>query len=283
MEKLLNKLRDKLRTSFINIGDIESKKNLTKYEDSLFLSITNCGLNWQKKKIESLFENGSVSELEIDSDEMKLVKENGWISECLKPSKKGHYFINLNGLYSIEKKKKSNLKTNLIDILQNNFYQGINWTLKDEEKLIISLLIIFNAFDKESSFSFTKESEEVIWEFMKTKLAKGLEEIGVCNSFIKKIDDKSTKYASAQNFISGHPNVLSRTGFFIPNNGKYHLALKEANDEFFLVNLLFSELGYFEKVKYVELIELLGRELFMKSILKDKFYFNESLRKKILQ
>jgi hypothetical protein len=283
MEKLLNELRNNLRISFINIGDIESEKSLNKYEDSLFLAIANCGLNWQKKKIESLFENGSISELKIDSDELKNILEQGLISECLKPSKKGFYFINLKGLYIIEKKKISNLKTNLIDILQNNFYQEINWTLKDEEKLIISLLIIFNAFNTENSFSLTRENEEEIWVFMKTKLAKGLEEIGLCNSFKKKIDDKSTKYASAQNFISGHPNVLSRTGFFIPNNGKYYLNLKDTNDEKFLIDLLFSGYGYLEKVKYVEFIELLGRELFIQSILKDKFYFNESLRKKILQ
>ncbi len=283
MEKLLYELKNNLRNSFVNIGDVESEKILAKYENSLFLAISYCGLNWQKKKIESLFENGSICKLNIDSNELNNILEQGLITECLKPSKKGFYFINLKGLYAIEKKKINNLKINLIEILQNNLYQDINWILKDEEKLIISLLIIFNAFNSENSFSINKENEEVIWFFMKTKLAKGLEEIGICNSFDKKIEDKSTKYASAQNFISGHPNVLSRTGFFIPNNGKYNLNITEVNDEKFLIDLLFSGFGFIEKLKYVELIESLGRDLFMQSILTDKFYFNESLRKKILQ
>ena len=283
MEKLLYELKNNLRNSFINIGDIESEKIYAKYENSLFLAISHCGLNWQKKKIESLFENGSISELNIDSDELYDILEQGLITECLKPSKKGFYFISLKGLYNIEKKKINSLKINLIEILQNNFYQEINWILKDEEKLIISLLIIFNAFNSENSFILNKENEGEIWTFMKTKLAKGLEEIGICNSFDKKIDDKSTKYSSAQNFISGHPNVLSRTGFFIPNNGKYNLNIVEVNDEKFLIDLLFSGFGYVEKVKYVELIESLGRGLFMQSILKDKFFFDENLRKKILK
>lgn len=283
MEKTLYELKNNLRNSFIEIGDVEGEKVFTKFENSLFLAISYCGLNWQKKKIESLFENGSISKINLDSNDLDIVLEQGLITECLKPSKKGFYFISLKGLYHIEKKKINNLKINLIEILQNNFYQEINWTIKDEEKLIISLLIIFNAFNSKNSFSLNKENEDAIWLFMKTRLAKGLEEIGLCNTFDKKIDDKSTKYASAQNFISGHPNVLSRTGFFIPNNGKYYLNINENNEAKFLIDLLFSGFGYVEKVKYVELIESLGRELFMQSILKDKFYFDEKLRRNILK
>ena len=70
MEKLLNELRNNLKISFNNIGDVESEKILNEYEDSLFLSITYCGLNWQKKKIEALFENGSVLGLNIESDHL---------------------------------------------------------------------------------------------------------------------------------------------------------------------------------------------------------------------
>jgi hypothetical protein len=283
MEKLLNDLRTNLKISFINIQNSESEKTLYKYQDSLFLSITESGLNWQKKKIESLFESGSLNENELDENDFEICKQQGLISECLKPSKKGFYFINLNGLYFIESKRISNLKVSLINQLQHNFYQEINWNLKDEEKLIISLLIIFNAFNDNSSFKLTKENEKEIWLFVKTKLASGLEEIGICKSFETKIEDKSTKYVSAQNFISGHPSILSRTGFFIPNNGKYHLDLKDDSENLFLVDLLFKDLGYAVKLKYVELIEQLGRELFMQSILKDKFYFNEDLRKTMLQ
>lgn len=282
MEKLLNELRENLRKSFLQLDLTEGNKMLNKYEDSLFLSISFCGLNWQKKKIESLFENES-SELNIDTEEFEICKAQSFISECLKPSKRGFYFINLNGLYFIEKKKIKKIELTLIDILQENLYQEINWTLKDEEKIIISLLIIFNAFNSENSFILTKENELEIWEFMKTKLAEGLEEIGICKSFKNKIEANSTKYTSAKNFFSGHPNVLSRTGFFIPNNGKYYLDLKTNNEEMFLIDLLFSGVGYIEKVKYVALIESLGTELFMQSILKDIFYFDESLRKGILR
>ena len=212
-----------------------------------------------------------------------MCKAQGFISECLKPSKRGFYFINLNGLYFIEKKKIKKIESTLIDILQENLYQEINWTLKDEEKIIISVLIIFNAFNSENSFILTKENEVEIWEFMKTKLTEGLEQIGICKSFKNKIEANSTKYTSAKNFFSGHPNVLSRSGFFIPNNGKYYLDLKTNNEEMFLIDLLFSGVGYIEKVKYVALIESLGTELFMQSILKDIFCFDENLRKGILR
>jgi len=282
MEQLLNDLRNNLKMSYTNIRNAESEKTLSKYQDSLFLSITESGLNWQKKKIEKLFESGSINENKLDANDFEMCKQQGLISECLKPSKKGFYFINLNGLYFIESKRIINLKVSLINQLQHNFYQEINWTLKDEEKLIISLLIIFNAFSDDSSFKLTKENEKEIWLFMKMNLAPKLEEIGVCKSFQTKFEDKSTKYVSAQNFISGHPSILSRTGFFIPNNGKYHIYLNDDLEYHFLVDLLFKDLGYAVKLKYVELIELLGRELFMKSVLKDKFYFNEDLRKAIL-
>ena len=42
MEKTLNEFRNNLKISFRNISENESEKTLSKYEDSLFLSITNC-------------------------------------------------------------------------------------------------------------------------------------------------------------------------------------------------------------------------------------------------
>ena len=101
---------------------------------------------------------------------------------------------------------------------------------------------------------------------MKTSLANGLSEIGICGSFQEKIEAKSTKYASGKNFMSGQPSILSRTGLFVPNNGEYYLELTSNPDNQFLVDMLFDNYGYAEKLAYVELIETLGRNLFMKSI-----------------
>jgi len=280
MEKLLKGLRENLKKSFLRLGETEGLKNLYTNEDSLFLAITDLGLKWQKKKIESVFEESSVLFNDIDTIVLTKCIEFKYVSECLKPSKKGYYFINLAGLHFIESKSNIKLINNLILILQNNLYQEISWNLKDEEKLIVSLLIIFNSFSLEKSFIVNNDDE--IWDFMINKLAKGLEEIGLCNSFTKKIEDKSTKYASAKSFISGHPNILSRTGFYIPDNGKYYFLFKDDSDKKFLVDLVFSNKGYSEKVKFVELIEVLGRDLFMSSILNDKFEFDNDLRRLIL-
>lgn len=283
MDKLLIVLKNNLSTKLEEIGGKEGDTILKKHNDSLFLAITECGLNWQKKKIENLFEISAVFNEEIDDIDLKDSIDGRYVSECLKPSKRGFYFINLNGLYYLESKKISNLKTSVIILLQNNFYKEIKWSLKDEEKLIVSLLIIFNAFNSESSFKFTLENENIIWEFMKNDLGPGLVEIGICNSFQEKIEAKSTKYASGKNFLSGQPSILSRTGLFVPNNGEYHLELTNNADNQFLVDMLFDGCGYAEKLAFVELIETLGRDLFMKSILKDIFSFNDDLRKTILQ
>lgn len=282
MDKQFNKLKNILLTNFQEVGGKESTSILKNNNQSLFLSITECGLKWQKKKIESLFEMSSIFKDDLEQDTLKACINSEYISECLKPSKKDFYFINLSGLYYLESKKIGNLKTLVIKLLQNNFYKEIKWVLKDEEKLIVSLLIIFNAFNEESAFKFSSDNENDIWDFMKTNLALGLEQVGICDSFQEKIDAKSTKYASGKNFMSGQPSILSRTGLFIPNNGVYHLELKNESDFEFLVDLLFDDLGYSEKLDYVELIEKLGRELFMKSILPDIFVLNENLRSKIL-
>ena len=282
MDILLNELRNNLRIRLEEVGGKESTNILINNNDSLFLSITECGLKWQKKKIENLFEISAVFNEEVDDVDLKDSIDAGYVSECLKPSKRGFYFINLNGLYYLESKKISNLKTSVIILLQNNFYKEIKWSLKDEEKLIVSLLIIFNAFSSENAFKFSSKNENEIWEFMKTSLAFGLSEIGICGSFQEKIEAKSTKYASGKNFMSGQPSILSRTGLFVPNNGEYHLHLTNNADNQFLVDMLFDGYGYTEKLAFVELIETLGRDLFMKSILKDIFSFNEALRKTIL-
>lgn len=282
MEKLLNELRNNLLNKLDKISGNEAFTILKKNNDSLFLSVTEYGLKWQKKKIENLFESSSFFKESVDNNILNACIDAEYVSECLKPSKRDYYFINLNGLYYLESKKISNLKTSVIKLLQNNFYKDIKWLLKDEEKLIVSLLIIFNAFSSDSSFKFTLEIENAIWDFMKNDLASGLVEIGICNSFQEKIEAKSTKYASGKNFISGHPSILSRTGLFIPNNGEYHLELNTEADYLFLVDLLFKDLGYPKKLAFVELIENEGRNLFMKSILSDIFIFNEELRKAIL-
>ncbi len=282
MDKLLNELRNNLSRKLVKIGRKDGDTILKNNNDSLFLSITECGLKWQKKKVETLFENSSSFKNDIDENILNDCIESEYVSECLKPSKRGFYFINLNGLYYIESKKMSNLKTSVIKLLQNNFYKEIKWLLKDEEKLIVSLLIIFNAFSSESSFKFTSENENVIWDFIKNDLAPGLVEIGICNSFQEKIEAKSTKYASGKNFMSGQPSILSRTGLFIPNNGEYYLELKSDPDYQFLIDLLFDGLGYTQKLAYVELLEKLGRDLFMQSTLKDIFVFNDKLRSTIL-
>lgn len=282
MDKLLNELRSSLERKLEKIGGKESNNILKKNNDSLFLSVTECGLNWQKKKIENLFESSSFFKEEIDTNILNMCIEAEYVSECLKPSKREFYFINLNGLYYLESKKISNLKTSVIKLLQNNFHKEIRWLLKDEEKLIVSLLIIFNAFSSKSSFNFTPENENIIWDFIKNNLAPNLVEIGICNSFQEKIEAKSTKYASGKNFFSGQPSILSRTGLFIPNNGEYHLELNTEGDYTFLVDLLFKDLGYKEKLDFVELIENKGRYLFMESVLTDIFCFNEELRSVIL-
>ena len=282
MDKQLNKLKSILLANFKEIAEKESASILSKNNNSLFLSITECGLKWQKKKIESLFEISSIHKDDLEQDASKTCVNSVYVSECLKPSKKDFFFINLSGLFYLESKKIGNLKTLVIKLLQDNFYKEIKWVLKDEEKLIVSLLIIFNAFNEESAFKFSANNENEIWDFMKTNLALGLVEIGVCDSFQGKIEAKSGKYASGKNFMSGQPSLLSRSGLFIPNNGVYHLELKMDADFEFLVDLLFDDLGYTEKLNYVELIEKLGRELFMKSILPNIFVFNENLRSKIL-
>ena len=282
MEKELSNLKKILQSNFIEIGDKESMNALKNNDESLFLSITECGLKWQKKKIESLFEVSSINIDEFESVVFKNCIESEYISECLKPSKKNYYFINLSGLYYLESKKNKNLKNLVVKQLQNNFYKEIRWVLKDEEKLIVSLLIIFNAFSEEKAFEFTINNETKVWEFMKEDLSKGLVEIGLCQSFKDKIEAKSTKYASGKNFLSGQPSILSRTGLFIPNNGSYYLELKTDADYDFLVSLLFDGYGYSEKLAYVELIERLGRDLFMNSILEDIFDFNDKLRSTLL-
>ena len=50
MEKKLNSLKKMLESNFIEIGDKESMNALINNDESLFLSITECGLKWQKKK-----------------------------------------------------------------------------------------------------------------------------------------------------------------------------------------------------------------------------------------
>ena len=117
---------------------------------------------------------------------------------------------------------------------------------------------------------------------MKEDLSRGLVEIGICQSFQDKIDAKSTKYASGKNFLSGQPSILSRTGLFMPNNGSYYLELKTDADYDFLISLLFNGFGYSEKLAFVELIENLGRDLFMNSVLEDIFDFNDKLRSMLL-
>ena len=282
MEKKLNSLKKMLESNFIEIGDKESMNALNNNDESLFLSITECGLKWQKKKIESLFEVSSISIDYFESEVFKKCIEFEYISECLKPSKKNFYFINLSGLYYLESKKNKNIKNLVVKKLQDNFYKEIKWVLKDEEKLIVSLLLIFNAFSEEKSFEFTTKNETKVWEFMKEDLGRGLVEIGICQSFQDKIDAKSTKYASGKNFLSGQPSILSRTGLFMPNNGSYYLELKTDADYDFLISLLFNGFGYSEKLAFVELIENLGRDLFMNSVLEDIFDFNDKLRSMLL-
>lgn len=282
MEKKLNSLKKMLESNFIEIGDKESMNALNNNDESLFLSITECGLKWQKKKIESLFEVSSISIDDFESEVFKKCIEFEYISECLKPSKKNFYFINLSGLYYLDSKKNKNIKNLVVKKLQDNFYKEIKWILKDEEKLIVSLLLIFNAFSEEKSFEFTTKNETKVWEFMKEDLSRGLVEIGICQSFQDKIDAKSTKYASGKNFLSGQPSILSRTGLFMPNNGSYYLELKTDADYNFLISLLFNGFGYSEKLAFVELIENLGRDLFMNSVLEDIFDFNDKLRSMLL-
>jgi|TARA_B110000208_G_scaffold146666_1_gene176967 hypothetical protein len=282
MEKKLNSLKKMLESNFIEIGDKESMNALNNNDESLFLSITECGLKWQKKKIESLFEVSSISIDDFESEVFKKCIEFEYISECLKPSKKNFYFINLSGLYYLDSKKNKNIKNLVVKKLQDNFYKEIKWVLKDEEKLIVSLLLIFNAFSEEKSFEFTTKNETKVWEFMKEDLSRGLVEIGICQSFQDKIDAKSTKYASGKNFLSGQPSILSRTGLFMPNNGSYYLELKTDADYDFLISLLFNGFGYSEKLAFVELIENLGRDLFMNSVLEDIFDFNDKLRSMLL-
>ena len=282
MEKKLNSLKKMLESNFIEIGDKESMNALNNNDESLFLSITECGLKWQKKKIESLFEVSSISIDDFESEVFKKCIEFEYISECLKPSKKNFYFINLSGLYYLDSKKNKNIKNLVVKKLQDNFFKEIKWVLKDEEKLIVSLLLIFNAFSEEKSFEFTTKNETKVWEFMKEDLSRGLVEIGICQSFQDKIDAKSTKYASGKNFLSGQPSILSRTGLFMPNNGSYYLELKTDADYDFLISLLFNGFGYSEKLAFVELIENLGRDLFMNSVLEDIFDFNDKLRSMLL-
>jgi hypothetical protein len=117
---------------------------------------------------------------------------------------------------------------------------------------------------------------------MKEELGSGLVEIGICQSFQDKIDAKSTKYASGKNFLSGQPSILSRTGLFIPNNGSYYLDLNADADYEFLASLLFYGHGYSEKLAYVKLMDKLGRDLFLNSILEDIFDFNDKLRSMLL-
>jgi hypothetical protein len=282
MDNQLKLLKEKLFNNFHKLGAKESINALNNNGKSLFLSITECGLKWQKKKIESLFEVSSINIDDFESDFFKNCFESEYISECLKPSKKNFFFINLSGLYYLESKKNKNLKNLVVKKLQDNFYKEINWVLKDEEKLIVSLLLIFNAFSEEKAFEFTTKNETKVWGFMREDLSRGLSEIGICQSFQDKIDAKSTKYASGKSFLSGQPSILSRTGLFMPNNGSYYLELNADADYDFLISLLFDGFGYSEKLAYVELIEKLGRDLFMNSILEDIFVFNDRLRSKIL-
>ena len=49
MDKELNNLKKTLQSNFIEIGNNESMNTLNNNNDSLFLSITESGLKWQKK------------------------------------------------------------------------------------------------------------------------------------------------------------------------------------------------------------------------------------------
>lgn len=282
MDRQLNTLKNILLANLIKIGGKECANIIKNNEESLFLTIAECGLKWQKKKVESLFDMSSIHKDNLEPETFKAIISSEYVSECLKPSKKEYFFINLSGLYYLESKRNSNLKILVVKLLQNSFYKEMKWVLKDEEKLIVSLLILFNAFNKNNAFNFSSSNENIIWDFMKNNLAKGLTNIGVCVSFQDKIEAKSTKYRSGKSFMSGQPSILSRTGLFVPNNGTYHLELITDADFEFLVTLLFDGFGYTEKLAYVELIEQLGRDLFMESILTDIFSFNEKLRKIIL-
>jgi len=282
MEKLLDSLKDKMLTKFKELENGKFVSFLEKNERSLFLTVSESGLNWQKKKIENLFESSAIYKDSISFDNLMIAIEKDYVSECMKPSKKGFYFINLNGLYFIESKNYSNLGLSLISILQSNFYKEIKWVLTDEEKLIVSLLILFNAFNEDKAFRFTISNEVKVWDFMMSDLANGLSEIGICKSFNGKIALKNTKYTSGKNFISGYPSILSRTGLFVPKNGNYYLKLTKDTDYIFLIGLLFDKVGFNEKVEYIKLMESYGKYLFENSIIDDIFVFNEKFRKVLL-
>ena len=282
MDKLLNELQAQLKANYIEIAGQEGSRTLNIHNDSLILSIIESSLSWNKKKIETLFETSSKIYSIFPEEAFNSCVGEGYISKCLKPSLNDNYFINLNGLNYLESKKTKDIISSLLIVLQNSFYQDTDWKIKDEEKLILSILILFNAINPENSFQITTINEDKIWEFMKWELAPVLVKIGICNSFEAKILAKSTKYASAKNFISGQPDKISRSRIFVPSNGKYFLNLTSTAEKQFLVILLFSNISFQIRLDFIKEMELLGQYLYHHSLSDKQFVFDDELQKLIL-
>lgn len=274
MRKIIHELKDKLESVYNELG-----KSSNEVSSSLLLEIIQSCLNWQKKKAESFFESAALHESKFSSEDILWAKENGYVTECLKPTKKNEYFLNLTGLYLLENNKIGDIEIGVMQILQKQFYKKVQWTIKDEEKVILVVLLLFNSIGEAKALEIkTNLKSEKIWSFIIEELMPELTSIGVCSSFEDKIKANSTKYQSIQTFFSGQPATLSRSGLFIPDGGKYYLEIYSKEEKKFLVSMLIDKLNFKQRVQLVEIIDKFGRNLFTKSILLEPFEWYGELK-----
>ena len=279
MEKILKILQRELKKSFEKVSQI-------KEYDSLLEEILNESLSWQKKKTESLFEDASLSETELEEYELEEYEleealANDWIHKCYKPTKKNQYFLSLVGLYKYENGRSSKLDVNLMKILQSHLYPEMKWTINDEERVIIIILILCDAFEKEDSLSIDKlkveNKESNFWEYIKDKIMPKLHEIGLCNSFETKIENNNTKYQSLKNFFS-HLANLSRSSLCIPDGGAYYLNCESIEEKKFLIDLLCGDKEFKTRIELLNAISNFGRELYIDNFLNEQFELNKEFK-----
>lgn len=274
MEKILKVLQGELKKSF-------EKTSKIKEYDSLLEAILNESLSWQKKKTETLFEGAALSKENLQEYEFEEALASGWIHKCYKPTKKNQYFLSLVGLYKYENGRSSKLDINLMKILQSHLYPEIKWTINDEERVIIIILIISNAFTKKNALSMqnlrVEDKENSFWDYIKNDIMSTLNNIGLCNSFEAKIENNNTKYSSLRNFFS-HLANLSRSSLCIPDGGAYYLNCESIEEKKFLIDLLCGDKEFKTRIELLNAISNFGRELYIDNFLNEQFELDKEFR-----
>ena len=157
----------------------------------------------------------------------------------------------------------------------------MKWTINDEERLIIIILILCNAFAKEDALSMdslkVENKENSFWAYIKSDIMPTLNSIGLCNSFDAKIENNNTKYRSLRSFFS-HLANLSRSGLCIPDGGSYYLNCKLIEEKEFLVDLLCGDKEFKTRIALLSKITNFGRELYINNFLTSQFELDKEFR-----